>query len=534
MNSIKTIIKTGVLAALLAVVSSCTKDLDRLPVYDVTSVSVYTTPANYKQVLAKLYAVLAVSGQQGPAGKPDIGGIDEGFSNYLRQYWMIQELPTDEAVIAWNDGSVQDYHNMSWSSGNEFITAMYNRIFYLVTQTNELIRQSTDASLSGRGFSDADLTAIRTYRAEARFLRAMAYLHALDLFGGNVPFVTEADAPGSFLPPQTNKQDLFNYIETELKAIDADLAAPRAGEYGRADKAAAWTLLARLYLNAQVYVGTPRWNDAVAYSSRVIQAGAYSLEPTYTNLFLADNNNSKEIILPVTFDGLRTQTYGGMVFLVHAAVGGSMNPNDFGINGGWGGNRTTKGLVNQFSDPSGKTDTRALFYTNGQSLEINTVLNAFNEGYAITKYRNVTSQGVKGSDPAGNFVDTDFPLLRLADVYLMYAEAVLRGGTGGDAATALNYVNLLRQRAYKGTSGNITASALTLDFILAERARELYWEGYRRTDLIRFGRFTDASYLWPFKGGVKDGRGVEAFRSIYPIPSADLIANPNLKQNPGY
>ena len=534
MKRIKHIATTGILAAILAVASSCTKDLDRQPFYDVTSVSVYADAANYKSVLAKLYAVMAVSGQQGPSGKPDISGIDEGFSNYLRQYWMIQELPTDEAVIAWNDGSVQDYHNMNWSSGNEYITAMYNRIFYMVTQCNEFIRQSSDASLSSRGFSADNVTAIKAYRAEARFLRAMAYQHALDLFGGNVPFVTEADAPGSYLPKQTNKQDLFNYIESELKAIDADLAAPRAGEYGRADKAAAWTMLARLYLNAQVYTGTARWNDAITYSAKVIQSGAYSLEPTYANLFMADNNNSKEIILPVTFDGLRTQTYGGMVFLVHAAVGGSMNPDNFGINGGWGGNRTTKGLVSQFSDPSGKTDSRAMFYTDGQNLEITTVQGTFTDGYAITKYKNLTSKGAKGSDPSGSFVDTDFPLLRLADVYLMYAEAVVRGGTGGDAATALGYINQLRQRAYKGATGNVTASALTLDFILAERARELYWEGYRRTDLVRFGKFVDASYLWPFKGGTKDGKGVEAFRTIYPLPAADLVANPNLKQNTGY
>jgi hypothetical protein len=534
MKSIRNILKTGLLAAVIATASSCVKDLDRLPVYDVTSASVYTDPANYKTVLAKLYAVLAVSGQQGPSGKPDISGIDEGFSNYLRQYWMIQELTTDEAVIAWNDGSVQDYHNLSWTSSNEYSAAMYNRIYYMVTQCNEFIRQSSDASLNSRGFQADNVTAIKAYRAEARFLRAMAYLHALDLYGGNVPFVTEADAPGSFLPKQTNKQDLFNYIESELKAIDTELAAPRAAEYGRADQAAAWTLLARLYLNAQVYTGTARWNDAVAYSAKVIQSGAYSLEPTYANLFLADNNNSKEIILPVTYDGTRTKTYGGMPFLIHAAIGGSMNPNDFGVNGGWGGNRTTKGLVNQFSDPSGTTDTRAMFYTNGQNLEINTVLNTFTDGYAITKYKNVTSTGAKGSDPAGDFVDTDFPLLRLADVYLMYAEAVVRGGTGGDLNTALGYVNQLRQRAYKGTTGNVTASALTLDFMLAERARELYWEGYRRTDLVRFGRFTTASYLWPFKGGVKDGRAVEDFRNIFPIPSSDLVANPNLKQNPGY
>ncbi|GAB2566223.1 RagB/SusD family nutrient uptake outer membrane protein [Spirosoma areae] len=533
MKSIKIIAKTGILAAVLAVASSCVEDLNRQPFYDVTSASVYKDPANYKSILAKLYAVLAVSGQQGPAGKPDISGIDEGFSNYLRQYWKAQELPTDEAVIGWNDGSLQDYHNMNWSSGNEFITAMYNRIFYLVTATNEYIRETTDAKLAERGISGQAATDAKTFRAEARFLRALAYYHAIDMFG-NVPFVTEADAVGSFQPKQISRAELFAYVESELKAIETELAAPKTAEYGRADRAAAWTLLAKLYLNAQVYTGTARWNDAVAYSAKVIQANAYSLEADYNKLFLADNNTSKEMILPVTFDGTRTKTYGGMTFLVHAPVGGKMSPADFGINGGWAGLRTTKALVNLFTDPLGKTDRRAMFFTDGQNLEINEVLNKFDDGYAITKYKNVTSAGKAGSDTEGNFPDTDFPLFRLADVYLMYAEAVVRGGTGGDAATALGYVNQLRQRSYKGTTGNVAASALTLDFILAERGRELYWEGHRRTDLIRFGKFTDASYLWPFKGGVKGGRGVEAFRTIFPIPAADIVANPNLKQNPGY
>ncbi len=524
--------KTALVAALLALPMACTKDLDRLPAYDVTSASVYADPANYKLVLAKLYAVLAVSGQAGPAGKPDISGIDEGFSNYIRQYWKAQELTTDEAVIGWNDGSIQDYHNMNWSSGNEFITAVYNRIFYLVTASNEFIRETTDEKLGSRGISGQTLSDVKAYRAEARFLRALAYSHALDLFGGRVPFVTEADAVGSFLPAQTNAAALFTYVETELKAIETDLAAPKAGEYGRADRAAAWTLLAHLYLNAQVYTGTARWTDVVTYSNKVIASNAFSLEPEYANLFKADNHLSKEIIFPVTFDGTRTKSYGGMTFLIHAPVGGKMNPADFGINGGWAGLRTTKATVNQFSDPSGKTDRRALFFTDGQSLEINEVLNKFEDGYAVTKFKNVTSAGKPGSDIEGNFPDTDFPLFRLADVYLMYAEGVVRGGTGGDAATALGYVNQLRQRAYKGTTGNVTA--LTTDFLLAERGRELYWEGYRRSDLIRYNRFVEGTFLWPFKGGLKEGRGVEPFRTIFPIPAADLVANPNLKQNTGY
>ncbi|MFN8354908.1 MAG: RagB/SusD family nutrient uptake outer membrane protein [Spirosomataceae bacterium] len=508
-------------------VSSCTKDLDRTPFVEVTSATVYNDPNNYKQILAKLYAGLAVSGQQGPAGKPDISGIDEGFSTYLRQYWKAQELPTDEAVIGWNDGSLPDYHYMKWTAGNEFITAMYNRIYYQITLCNEFIRETTDAKLASRGVSgNAD---IKAYRAEARFLRALSYYHALDMFG-SVPFVTEADAVGSFLPTQISRSDLFNYIESELKAIENELVDARKNEYARADKGAAWALLAKLYLNAEVYIGQAKYTEAITYCNKVI-GGGYVLDATYRTLFLTDNNKSSEIIFPIAFDGTRTKTWGGMTFLVHAPVGGNMNPADFGINGGWGGLRTTKEFVGLFSDISGKTDRRAMFHTDGQKLEI-AEIPTFTDGYAITKYRNVSSTGAKGSDIEGNFPDTDFPMFRLADVYLMYAEAVLRGGSGGTTALALQYFNALRQRAYQGASGNVTS--LTLDLILQERGRELYWEGHRRTDLIRFKRFTTNSYLWAWKGGIKDGRAVSDNLNVFPIPASDVVANPNLKQNAGY
>ncbi|HEY8915296.1 MAG TPA: RagB/SusD family nutrient uptake outer membrane protein [Chitinophaga sp.] len=511
---------------------SCTKDLDRVPFYDQTSASVYNDFKNYKSILAKLYAGYAISGQQGPAGKPDLTGIDEGFSNYIRQYWSAQELPTDEAVISWNDGTLPDYHKMTWTAGNEFIKATYDRIFYEIAVCNEFIRETTDDKLSSHSISGADLENAKHFRAEARFLRALAYWHALDLFG-NVPFSTETDeVSASFFPKQINRADLFNYIEAELKAIDADLVDARQNEYGRADKAAAWTLLAKLYLNAEVYIKQPKYTETIAYCTKVIGAG-YALSDEYRKLFLTDNNTSPEIIFPITFDGIRTKTYGGMTFLVHAAVGGSMPAASFGINGGWAGLRTTKAFVGQFADPSGNTDKRAMFYTSGQNLEINDIF-TFTDGYAIGKYRNVSSTGVHGSDQTGDFPDTDYPMFRLADVYLMYAEAVVRGGTGGSAATALQYVNSLRARAYGNTSGNITQPQLTQDFILAERGRELFWEGQRRTDLIRFGKFTGSSYLWPWKGNVKEGKAVDDYRTLYPIPAADRTANPNLQQNTGY
>ncbi|HEY3388022.1 MAG TPA: RagB/SusD family nutrient uptake outer membrane protein [Prolixibacteraceae bacterium] len=515
-------IKSLVVLFTVLMFTSCVKDLDVTPKDPniVTSLTVYNTPAAYKEGLAKLYATFAVSGQQGPSGQPDISGIDEGFSNYLRQYWNAQELSTDEAVMAWNDATIKDFHWQTWAPNDVFIAAIYSRIMYTVALCNEYIRATT-------GNTDADIV---KYHAEARFLRALAYSHAIDMFG-NPPFVTEADVPGAFFPKQTTRAELFTYIETELKAIETALGTPKF-EYGRADQGAAWTLLAKLYLNAKVYTGTERNSDCVTYCKKVLAAN-YTLSAKYANNFTADNNLSPELIFTITSDGKNTQTYGGMTYLVHAQIGGSMPAAQFGVGGGWGGIRTTKALVSKFTDNSGLTDKRAMFWSDGQKLDIADI-GQFTDGWAITKYSNLTSTGAAAPHAHPDFVDTDYPLFRLADVYLMYAEGVLRGATTGDAATALAYVNSLRQRAYGNNTGNITAGQLTLDFILDERSRELFWEGHRRTDLVRFGKFTGGSYLWPWKGKVAAGAATESFRDLYPIPSNDLGANPTLKQNTGY
>ena len=176
-------------------------------------------------------------------------------------------------------------------------------------------------------------------------------------------------------------------------------------------------------------------------------------------------------------------------------------------------------------------DSRSLFFTDGQELEIADI-SQFTDGYAVTKFTNLTSTGGNPSDLT--FIDTDFPLFRLADIYLTAAEAIVRGGTGGSAADALNYVNIVRRRAYAGPGGDITSAQLTLDFLLDERGRELYWEAQRRTDLVRFGKFSATDYRWPWKGGVKDGRSVNKTFDVFPIPASDIGANPKLKQNAGY
>ena len=522
----KFLLSIMIVAAGVFVFSSCTKQLDQSPAYGLNSEVIYSDPSNYIGVLAKLYSGLSMTGLQGPAGQADIAGIDEGFSAYVRVLWNLQELPTDEAVCGWNDPGVPALNKMQWNAEDGWVKGMYYRIYYQITLCNEFIFQSRDESLDDRGFSDADKAMIQTYRNEARFLRALSYYHAMDLFG-NVPFVTEEDRVGAFQPERISRADLFAYLESELIDLSSSLSMAGSVPYGRATRQAAETLLAKTYLNAEVYTGQNRYADCRSYCEKVINSGLYQLDADYQHLFLADNQNSPEIIFPVVYDGLYAQTWGGTTYLVCGALGGSMNAADYGVNGKWGGLRSTSVFVNKFPDTT--EDSRFLFYRDGQDLEI-TSLGTFTQGYAYPKYKNITSVGDVGSNNGSSaHVDIDFPMFRLADVYLMLAESAWREG---DQGTAVNYVNMLRERAYGNTNSNV--ASLSLDDLLDERSRELAWEGSRRTDLIRFDKFTGGDYVWPFKGGDVSGVGVSDHLSLYPIPTADMVLNPNLIQNSGY
>ena len=533
-NIIKKIIVAG---AVVFTISSCAKKLDLSPVNDLTPDKTYSTAAGYKSVLAKIYGTLSITGNEGPSGHPDIaGGLDEGSQvAFIRMLFNCEELPTEEAVVSWNDQTIKDFHNLRWTSSDPFLKGIYARPIYNITLINEYLREATDAKLAERGITGTEATDIKNSVGEARFLRAFNYWVMMDLFGKST-FITEADGVGAFLPGEISRADLFTYIETELKAIESELAPARTSEYGRVDQGAAWALLARIYLNAKVYTGTEKNSDAVTYAKKVIAAG-YSLHTNYAELFMADNDKRKnEFMFAINCDGLHTQAYGNTTFFVHCAAGDDHN--EFGVAGGWYGYRATKGLADKFTDLSGGTDKRAMFTTSSfgtsaAQIAISTVDN-FTNGLHVNKYKNIRSDAGPVSDPDRNFSDIDFPVFRLSEMYLIYAEAVLRGGTGGDAATALTYINNIRERAYGNASGDITGSNLTLDFILDERARELYWEGHRRTDLIRYGLLTTGTYLWPWKGGVATGTSGDDKYNIFPIPSSNRTSNPNLSQNTGY
>lgn len=522
-RTFKALAAAGTLLVLAAV--GCT-DTTVEPKSTVTGANIFNDPSSYQAFLAKIYAGLAIAGQQGGDNDADIVSDNNGFGVYVRLYWEMEELPSDAAVIAWNDTGLPEMNTQTWTSTSAMVVSMYYRVFQQASMANEFLRQTTDAALASRGVSASLKATIQQYRAEARFLRALSYWHGIDLFG-DIPLVTENDPVGGAPPKQAKRTDIYNYVVSELTAIQAQLPAPGPSNYGRATTGAAQMLLAEVYLNAGVYTGTPAYSQALAAAQAVISAG-YSLDPSYRHLFQADNNTSPEIIFPVESDGKTLQSYGGVTFIVHAACGGSMSAADFGMDYCWGGTRL-KPETYLLYDPV--NDGRAsFFYTTGQTIAVSSIGN-FNNGIAAPKFTNKTSTGANGSDPT--FVDTDFPMFRLGEAYLIYAEANLRGG-GGDAGLALTYVNALRERAYGNTSGDITAPQLTLQFILDERGRELLWEAHRRTDLVRYGLFTGGTYIWSWKGGAPAGVATDAHYDLYPLPASELVANPNLKQNPGY
>jgi hypothetical protein len=511
-------IRVLALGAVAALGAGCT-DLLLEPKSTISSGNVFAEASSYRAFIAKVYAGLAVTGQEGPAGAPDIQGIDEGFSQYVRLLWSANTLPTDEAVIGWGDPGLPELNTQLWAATNVFVTALYYRLYFQIALANEFLRETTADKLDRRGVTGQLRTEVDQYRAEARFLRALSYWHAIDLFG-RVPLVDE-NSSKSEPPAQAERAVVWQFAVNELNAIRGQL--PATPEYGRAGRGAVDMLLAKLYLNAEVYTGTARWAEARQAAEAVI-AGPYALDTNWYRLFRTNNNTSPEMIFPVTQDGVNTRTWGGMTFLTHAACGGAFDtPGAFGLDFCWWGLRLKPEILPLWTG----TDIRDDFFVS-QTSDAITSIGDFFAGRGGMKFTNTSTTGAPGSN--ATHPDTDFPMFRLADAYLMYAEAVVRGG-GGSRATALGYINALRTRANATT---IADSQMTLQFILDERERELMWEGHRRTDLVRYGRFTGGDYIWSWKGGIQAGRATEGFRNLYPIPGSELVANPRLTQNPGY
>lgn len=517
----------------LAGLQSCTKDMDVVSVDPTVNSSevMFSTPQGYKQALAGVYGNLSLTGT-GDAGSSFLVGIDAGTSQFGRCMWYLQDLTTDEVIWSYeNDGGVADLQRNIWTSSNPILLGMYSRTMAEVAIANDFLRQSTPEKLAARGItSAADVANINDYRNEVKVLRAYAYYNMMDLFG-KAAMYTESD-PVNMQGPEYSRAQLFSFIETELNAVIPNLKAAKTNEYGRLDKAVAQMILAKIYLNAEVYIGTPKYTECMTQCNNVI-AGGYILNPNYLNNFKADNETSPEMIFTLQSDGQVTQNYGATTVIINGEVG-SLENNGAALGvGGWGGAlRLRKQFVQKFDGPEFTTDTRNTIYSGSRAIDI-TNIPTQSQGYILSKFSNKTAAGVAGTN--STFVDTDFPLFRLGDVYLMYAEAQMRkdGATNGSIipnadATSLGYINALRTRA----NGASIASA-NLAFILDERARELHWEGHRRQDLIRFGKYT-TGYNWAWKGNSLNGTSISDNMKLFPVPENSLKANPNLTQNTGY
>ena len=523
MKTIKVLMLTFAAVASLGL-SSCVNDLDVTPIDPNLQLpqDVLNSEEAFEALLSKCYQGLACSSSDGANGGPDISGVDGGFGQYLRAYFNLQCLTTDEATCCWNDTGLPDLHNMNWQASNQFIVAMYYRIFYQVSLCNELIRQ-VNANVAGIEFKNKGALI-----AEARALRALSYYHAVDMFG-NVPFSTESNSVGSEGPRQINRADLFDWLVEECTDLinGSDLAAEGQNVYGRCDKGFVKMILAKLYLNAEVWKGEAMYDKCAELCKDLV--AKYELHENFADLFAADNHlftaNStygaaNEIIFAVPHDGINTTSYGGTNFLIFAGTGGDMNAAEAGISSGWGGLSVTKQVSERFAE----ADARHLFFTD-YGTEIVDIFTFTSGGYKSMKFRNVNHDG--SAAQAVGFVDTDFPLFRVADAHLMLAECAKRGGA--NESDGLASLNAVRERA-----GLEAVASYTLQDVLDERSRELLWEGCRRQDLIRYGQFTTGDYVWEYKGSVKDGQAVQAHRNLFPLPPADVNANGKLTQNEGY
>ncbi len=549
--------------------TSCVGDLDTMPLDDnqLVGEQVYSSKDGYMGVLAKCYGSLILTGQKGgDGGNGDLEGANEGYSGYVRLLFYLQELSTDNFLMPSSSNGLRKCLNLQWDASNaSVVTWTYQRLYMSIAYCNEFLRECTEAKLKSRGVWSAMSDDYLACRAEARMIRAYCYSMLCDLYGG-VPYIDETVGVKD-IPVQMTRKETFEYAERELKAIIGEtgnetdiLKDPNQNEYARVDKVAAWFQLARLYLNAEVYTGQNRYADCLTYSKKIIDSNAYPLASDYRHIFLADNNTCREIIWPLVQDGLRAQSSAGTNFYAKAFVNGPMDElYQTGVGSkGWGNVRAKTTLCAAF-DPSdvafrtddtwgnSKNDKRAQFMTALPNQKMETwddnlaMTSTFTCGYGYIKWRNVTKDDQICASGI-TYSSIDFPLFRTGDVYLMAAEALLR--SGGSRAKALAYVNEIRERAYmsgkyavpgvsSAVSGAISDSDLSLDLILAERQRELASELVRRTDLIRFGKFTKGNN-WDWKDGERLGRDVDDHYALFPIPETERTNNPDLKQNDGY
>lgn len=531
-----------------ALVAACVNDLDTLPLNKTEPVSEYVYGTNetaYKEGLGRLYFQFVTN------DLTDLQQMDGGASEVIRAFWSVQETSTDEAKCSWeNDAWVRALNTNTWSEvQNDAVYAVYVRTLQGIALVNEYLRQTTPEKLQSRGVSAELARKIDGFRDEARFIRAYLYWMAMDCFG-SVPFTTEKSPfGGAYFPQQASRTDIFDWCVGELQYLmseDSDLL-PARSNYPRADKGSAAGLLARMYLNSKVYTGVERWEEAKEVCEGIFAMG-YALCPDYAALFRGDNGENMqargEMLWAVDYSDSKTQSYGGTSYILSATLASTditeaSRPN--GQRNGWAGLRVPYEFVSTYFNVSGQdyqtgayevADKRGeVFYIKGRSESMDGALYNFMNGWSCLKFNNIpfgqTNESFLPQSALKTFSDVDFPMIRLGEIYLIYAEACMNTGA---EALALPKLRELSSRA-----GVEPPQQITRDFLVAERARELMWEAHRRTDLIRYGLYHTDTYLWPYKGGDSfKGQAFPEYKCLFSIPPTELATNDKLVQNPGY
>ena len=531
-----------------ALVAACVNDLDTLPLNKTEPVSEYVYGTNetaYKEGLGRLYFQFVTN------DLTDLQQMDGGASEVIRAFWSVQETSTDEAKCSWeNDAWVRALNTNTWSEvQNDAVYAVYVRTLQGIALVNEYLRQTTPEKLQSRGVSAELARKIDGFRDEARFIRAYLYWMAIDCFG-SVPFTTEKSPfGGAYFPQQASRTDIFDWCVGELQYLmseDSDLL-PARSNYPRADKGSAAGLLARMYLNSKVYTGVERWEEAKEVCEGIFAMG-YALCPDYAALFRGDNGENMqargEMLWAVDYSDSKTQSYGGTSYILSATLASTditeaSRPN--GQRNGWAGLRVPYEFVSTYFNVSGQdyqtgtyevADKRGeVFYIKGRTESMDGALYNFMNGWSCLKFNNIpfgqTNESFLPQSALKTFSDVDFPMIRLGEIYLIYAEACMNTGA---EALALPKLRELSSRA-----GVEPPQHITRDFLVAERARELMWEAHRRTDLIRYGLYHTDAYLWPYKGGDSfKGQAFPEYKCLFSIPPTELATNDKLVQNPGY
>lgn len=429
--------------------------------------------------------------------------------------WSIYEVSSDEMAIPqkgadWEDGGLWlRMHRHTWQPSDEAFNNSWAYCYSAIGEINNLLIQYPD---------------VVALNAELKVLRALTYLWLIDAFG-NVPIIEETSTIAN--PTNNSRAEVFAFIESSIKD-NIDLL-PKENTKTTVNYYSAQAMLAKLYLNAQIYTGTPKWAEAEAAADEVINSGLFSLSSNFFTNFSERNNGSTENILTLPYDQNNAGGFNLPQMTLHYLSQNTYNLQEQP----WNGYASLEEFYNNFDDNDVRKNSFLVgpqFASDGSRLNDISAEPGDPDGQPLTFTPQINQLGPNAFRQAGvrvgkfefasgaaSSLNNDYPLIRLGDIILIKGEAAFRQGKTAVALTAINQV---RTRA-----GMPAYTSLTLDTIFEERGFEMFAEASRRTDMIRFGKWNQP---WWEKGQS------QPFRALFPIPQQAINANPSLVQNPGY